>query len=302
MEVVRACSGQGASPLRVDEGGGDWSQQIPLSTIRPDPAADAARHALAQVIETEIIPRLALAHGARPPGRAASPEIVPATMEPGAAQVEAFATLLRTRGYHTVHAHVQGLAEAGMRPETILLKLFAPTARLLGELWKADICDFVEVTMALSMLQQLVREHSSSIVGEGMGGGDKRRVLLAPAPGDPHTFGIAIVEKFFRSSGWDVWGGAAGLAFDLPALVKREWFGIVGFSLGSERYLDSLPPLIRRLRRVSRNPNLRIVVGGAAFLERPELGVLIGADSTAIDAQSAVSVAQGLLAHGAATG
>jgi MerR family transcriptional regulator, light-induced transcriptional regulator len=301
MEVVRAYLGQGVNPLRVDEAGNDWSEQIPLATVSPNPAADAARNALAQVIETEIIPRLAMAHGRTGPRSSGTPN-PPVALRAGTAEVAAFATLLRTRGYHAVHAHVEGLAEAGMRPETILLELFAPTARLLGEMWKADICDFVEVTMALSMLQQLVREHSSSIVGERMGGGDRRRVLLAPAPGDPHTFGIAIVEKFFRSSGWDVWGGPAGLAFDLPALVKREWFGVVGFSLGSERYLDGLPPLIRRLRRASRNPHLRIVVGGAAFLERPELGVLIGADSTAIDAQSAVSVAQGLLEHGAATG
>jgi methanogenic corrinoid protein MtbC1 len=311
MEIVSLCSGRDAGALRSDE---DWHAPD-ARKAHPVPGLRDARGALSRVIEAEIIPRLALAHQLPPqgqdpgqaPGQGALPDIESAAAAldltqavPAASDVSAFVAMLRTASYPAVLGHVQGLRADGVSAESILLDLFAPAARHLGELWKADLCDFVEVTMALSVLQQLVREHSAGVGMEGFNWTDHRRLLLAPAPGDQHTFGVAIVEKFFRSAGWDVWGGAAGLAFDLPALVRREWFGVVGFSLGCEKNLDALVQLIRQVRRASRNARLGVIVGGPAFLERPDLAVLIGADATAVDANSAVPVAQGLLEIGAA--
>jgi methanogenic corrinoid protein MtbC1 len=307
MEIVSLCSGRDAGVLRADE---DWHAPD-ARKAHPAPGLRDARGALSRVIEAEIIPRLALAHQIPPQGQDPAQQPLPdletaaAALDlsrPAAAgsDVAAFVAMLRTASYPAVLGHVQGLRAEGVTAEAILLDLFAPAARHLGELWKADLCDFVEVTMALSVLQQLVREHSAGVGMEGFNWTDHRRLLLAPAPGDQHTFGVAIVEKFFRSAGWDVWGGAAGLAFDLPALVRREWFGVVGFSLGCEKNLDALVQLIRQVRRASRNARLGVIVGGPAFLERPELAVLIGADATAVDANSAVPVAQGLLEIGAA--
>jgi methanogenic corrinoid protein MtbC1 len=277
MDISRLCKGD------EPPAGGD-----PAWAGRPGlPVLGQAKSALEQVIEAEIIPRLALAHS-RPPAAAHVPN-------PRGIDVDEFVALLRRSSYHAVMAYVTDITASGVSSETILLDLFAPAARQLGELWKSDLCDFVEVTMALSMLQQLVRERSTNAGLEEIGWSEHRRILLAPAPGEQHTLGISIVEKFFLAAGWDVWGGAAGLAFDLPSLVRREWFGVIGFSLGSERHLDPLVVLIREIRRHSRNARLGVIVGGPAFLERPDLAVLIGADATAVDAQSAVSVAQGLL-------
>lgn len=301
MEVVTFCSGQDTRAVRHDE---NW-HAVDSKATPPVPGLTDARSALSRVIEAEILPRLALAHQVQPNERQDAPHpaqvIEPASITPAVdVSVGEFVALLRGASYPTVVSHVEAMRARGVLAEAILLDLFAPAARHLGEMWKADLCDFVEVTMALSVLQQLVREQSAGVGLEAMNWTDHRRVLLAPAPGDQHTFGVAIVEKFFRSAGWDVWGGAAGLAFDLPALVRREWFGVVGFSLGCEKNLDALVQLIRQVRRASRNAKLGVIVGGPAFLERPDLAVLIGADATAVDAHTAVPVAQGLLEIGAA--
>jgi methanogenic corrinoid protein MtbC1 len=285
MDFSRLCSGDDGPPghgLSHDE----WRRQ--QAEILGE-----AKTALEQVIEAEIIPRLALAH--RRPVAADGL----ASQQPRAIDVGEFVQLLLSTGYHAVLTYVQDLAASGVSAEAILLELFAPAARSLGEMWKADLCDFVEVTMALSMLQQLVRERSTTAGLDPVQWSEHKRILLAPAPGEQHTLGIAIVEKFFLAAGWDVWGGAAGLAFDLPTLVRRETFSVVGFSVGSDRNVDALVGLIRDVRRQSRNPALGVIVGGPAFLERPDLAILIGADATAVDAQSAVSVAQGLLEVGA---
>ena len=293
MDFLRHCQGNSGALSAPGETDG-WNKPQSQNIRRDARVAGEVKTALEHVIGAEIIPRLALAHR-RVDAEGRLVERVPRTID-----VEGFVDLLRSSGYHSVLTYVRDLGDSGISSDTILLDLFAPAARRLGELWKEDLCDFVEVTRALSVLQQLVRERSTGVGLEQLGWTEQKRILLAPAPGEQHTLGISIVEKFFLAGGWDVWGGAAGLAFDLTSLVRREWFGVVGFSLGSEKNLDGLVVLIREIRRSSRNTHLGVIVGGPAFLERPDLAILIGADATAVDALSAVPVAQKLLELGSA--
>ena len=44
--------------------------------------------------------------------------------------------------------------------ELLFLRLLAPAARRLGELWEGDLCTFTDVTIGLSHLQQVLRELS----------------------------------------------------------------------------------------------------------------------------------------------
>ena len=281
-------SGRDAGVLRADE---DWHAPD-ARKAHPAPGLRDARGALSRVIEAEIIPRLALAHQIPPQGQDPAQQPLPdletaaAALDlsrPAAAgsDVAAFVAMLRTASYPAVLGHVQGLRAEGVTAEAILLDLFAPAARHLGELWKADLCDFVEVTMALSVLQQLVREHSAGVGMEGFNWTDHRRLLLAPAPGDQHTFGVAIVEKFFRSAGWDVWGGAAA-----SPSTFRPWCGGSGSGLSDSRWAREEP---RRARPTDPAGASRVAErearrdrGRPRLPREPELAVLIGADATAV--------------------
>jgi methanogenic corrinoid protein MtbC1 len=71
---------------------------------------------------------------------------------------------------------------------------------------------------------------------------------------------------------------------------------MVGFSMACDSRIDKLATLIREIRRASRNPHVGVLVGGKAFLDRPELTALVGADATARDGQQAVLKAETLLA------
>ncbi len=51
--------------------------------------------------------------------------------------------------------------------------------------------------------------------------------------------------------------------------------------------------LIRALRRTSINRQVLVMVGGPVLTLQPEIGWQVGADATAVDAQEAVSWAQG---------
>ena len=53
---------------------------------------------------------------------------------------------------------VEQLTVGGMDAEAVMMELLAPSARLMGEFWCQDRRDFLEVTLGLTRLQQLVRQ------------------------------------------------------------------------------------------------------------------------------------------------
>ncbi|MGT2486179.1 B12-binding domain-containing protein [Methylobacterium oryzae CBMB20] len=52
---------------------------------------------------------------------------------------------------------VRALLEEGLSLDALLLDLFAPAARRLGQLWEEDEADFLDVAAALGRLQSLTR-------------------------------------------------------------------------------------------------------------------------------------------------
>jgi methanogenic corrinoid protein MtbC1 len=265
---------------------------IRLSARGPDPAKQRFAR-IAHTIEREIVPRLVLAHRAAP-GLAHSPGRAGLTAD--AEQVARFAHLVLERDVGEALASIEEQRARGVSLESVYLDLLAPAARHLGELWEADLCDFTQVTIGLWRLQQIVRELSPAFQTEGEQREHDRRVLLMPVRGEQHTFGLLMVADFFRRSGWDVWAGTPASLDELIAIVRSEWFAVVGFSVGCETHVEGLASDIHALRRASRNRGVRIMVGGKVFLEHPELAALVGADATACDARQACAQAESLLA------
>jgi methanogenic corrinoid protein MtbC1 len=248
--------------------------------------------ALARVIESDIIPRLLMAHRDQPIVSAATLP-ADAIIPPGFADQFAAATLTEEIG--PLLARVEALMAAGAGVETIYLHLLAPAARRLGAWWDEDACDFVDVTMGLWRCQEIVHALSALIPGAAPVAGAERRALFAPAPGEQHGLGALIVEEFFRRDGWQTWSVPALDADELVALVAGRAFDIVGLTVSVERHVEPLRRSITALRKASRNPDIIVLVGGRVFTERPDLAAEIGADGTAADGALAVALADRLL-------
>ncbi len=252
----------------------------------------SSRDRLVRTIEGEIIPRLMMVHRAEAgfygdtggQGRPLDGE-----------DVAEFARLVLEHDAPVASSYLAALRAQGVTLEAIFLDLMAPAARLLGELWVADLRDFSEVTIGLSRMQQLLRELSPAFENEGEMRGQGRRILLAAAPGEQHTFGIFMVEEFFRRAGWDVWSHPTTSRQGIIQAVRKEWFSVVGLSFSCDILLDQHSSFIRSVRRYSRNPTVGVMVGGRSFVDDPDLVSRIGADVTAADARQAVMQAQSLL-------
>ena len=186
------------------------------------------------------------------------------------------------------------LKDGGVSLDDLHAELLEPAARLLGELWTEDRADFLDVTIGMTRLQRLVH------VFEGLGQipdyDDKRRVLLAAAPGEQHSLGSSIVQKFLRAGGWHVWSCNSTNIEEPANLAAREWFGVVGFSLGSDVHIPSLQQAITLVRERSLNRKVGIMIGGSAVSRDQHLVGKVGADGTAANGPAAVILAKKLLA------
>ncbi len=255
----------------------------------PDPlGAELLPFTLHRLVEGEIIPRLLLAHrGDAAAAMAATPL--------GAGTAERFAVAALRQEAYGLLVEVDAMLAGGNSVEAVFLEVLAPAARHLGLLWDADESDFVEVTMALWRLQEIVHELAARMPGAAERRGGERRALFAPLPGEQHGFGSLMVEEFFRRAGWTTASELSATEADLIGLVSSRWFELVGLTVTYETHVARLPGLIAALRGASRNPRLGIMVGGKVFTDHPELARDCGADATAADARQAVLVAETLL-------
>lgn len=250
---------------------------------------------LRRTIETEIIPRLMLAHG--PHGIAEPDRTEPDTDVLVRDDIEGFTRMVLNDEVDAFGGFVGALRERGIGLETIYLGLIAPAARRLGAMWEADDCDFAQVTLGLWRLQNLMFDLAPQLPATWVARPETpRRALLAPMPGSQHTFGLLMVSEFFRRAGWEVWSDPRASEGDLTALVRSEWFDLIGLSVGMDGHVAPLGSMILGLRRASRNPGVGIMIGGPILAGRQGLADEVGADLWAMDAREAVERADAFVA------
>jgi methanogenic corrinoid protein MtbC1 len=258
--------------------------------VRPGTGAEAdGRMArLVRTIEGEIVPRMVLARRVN----VVTAVKLPQGRKPDESDVRELVRLLLVHETGVASSYVDSVRQRGATLESICMDLLAPAARELGLLWEEDECDFMQVTVGLCRLHQVLRELSPAFGAQSCEPEAGRRILLAPCPGEQHTFGVTLVAQFLRRAGWEVWHEFPKTATEILDLTRHNSFAAVGLSVGSETRLDDLAETIRAIRRSSRNRGVGVLVGGPVLVAKPELAASIGADATAPDGRQAVHQAE----------
>jgi methanogenic corrinoid protein MtbC1 len=213
----------------------------------------------------------------------------------GEFDVARFIKILLSHDEQAAHAFASEMLDRGASAEELYERLFAQAARKLGEMWATDDCSFYDVTLGTGRIQRLVREFSHQFLADNVYPGSTGRLLLCSAADEQHSLGLAVLAEFFVRDGWDVHVGPGLGSGALLDKVQESRYHIIGFSVSVTSHIAKLQQDIRRVRQMSRNPDIKVMVGGFLITEDPALAERIGADGHASDAAAAIAVARRFL-------
>ena len=275
--------------MSSDDGSSDLSGSSRYSENNDN--KDACQASLMQILESQIIPSLLAANEFTEPFYSTDGA---RTALPTESEISNFAELCTGLDEEAPNLFVQGLMAEGLSSEAIFLHLLAPAARHLGYLWDEDLCDFSKVTIGLLRMQKITLRLGSDFQEKRKSALEGMRALFAPVPGSQHTLGVLMVSEFFRREGWQVWMELGSSEEKLLAAVKKDWFQVIGLSIGTEAHVESLTDTIRSIRAASANRDVKVLIGGPFLALSPNLYKEVGADAAAGDAVSAVELAKNL--------
>ena len=121
-----------------------------------------------------------------------------------------------------------------------------------------------------------------------------KKIAVCCAPDELQELGGQIIADLFESDGWDVRFLGGGLNNDDILTYIHEYSPDVLLVYGtSPRQAPSIRQLIDRIKDVSANPNMQIMVSGGLFNRAEGLWQEIGADAFAATAEQALEMATG---------
>jgi hypothetical protein len=184
---------------------------------------------------------------------------------------------------------VRGLYKRAGSLAPLCATVLEPAARALGDLWLADDCTQLDVTMGLLRLQSILRQLSAEAAQADLG---LPVVLVAPQPGEVHSLGAFLDAELLWQAGWDTHQEFPATDEALQALVSNDWFDVLDLSLspamGRQEWLSRMAETIVGARAASRNPALTVVASGRAFFEDCEACVTVGANASTTSALQVV--------------
>jgi methanogenic corrinoid protein MtbC1 len=250
------------------------------------PDLTSSRSPWPQIVAHQIVPKLKWVHH--------DLKRSVARTRPDRGAIAEFCALATGTDATAAVAYFEKMRAQGHTFETLFVDLLEPAARQLGRMWDKDRCDFIDVTLGISRMREILARYGS-VAANAPARDARYNALLLSLPDENHTFGIDMVAAAMRGAGWEV-KVALGLPADrCAAVVAHEWIGVVGITLGVEAGLGAVARAITGMRRASLNPKLSIMVGGAAFAARPDRVIEVGAEAAASDAPTAAALAQKLL-------
>lgn len=283
---------KGSKPSRLSTGGGQRTEHSD-SLARANDVLDL----LSRVIQRDIVPNLITANRVIGDQEAAHRDEDESAWHHGGfnlergerdlrftsnhirmADVARFVRLLRATGTDAAPAFIEVLLARGISHSELYLELLGPAARMIGDLWRDDECSFAEVTMVVSRLHQILHGLRSDRGGE-IEIKAAPTALMVLAPGEQHSFGLAMACAFFEEAGWQTRQLGENDAESIIEAVATTHYDLVGFSLSHDAHADVLRATIMRMRAASANPDVVVVVGGPAFEVAPELVSHLGADA-----------------------
>ncbi len=197
---------------------------------------------------------------------------------------QAMATVLDAIGEHMTHAEA-------------ITEVLLPAQHEVGHLWHIDHITIAEehlVTTTTQRLMAVLVDRAESRPDSG------KTAVAASISGNVHDIGIRAIGYLMELDGWrTIYLGSDVPRNDLPAAIHFYNADVAMLSVALSSQLPKLQQSIAAIRSLCEHAP-KIIVGGGAFGEAPNVWRALGADGHAPNAESAVRLANELtstLAH-----
>ncbi len=252
-----------AADMRAKHSPASNQDQLQGALNRADPT-------LRDVIQTIVVPQLIARH---------SPQ--PEVLLPVDLRVGELVRQLTDADPRAARALIEQFYAETHSLRKLCTNLIEPAARGLGDLWSADGCEEIDVTIGLSRLQSAVRETSAGVIPRNTA--DAPAVLVVPQPGEVHLLGAALDAESLYRQGWLPQAEFPTSDKALEDMVSNTWFDALDLTLSTafrrEHWLPRVAETIARVRTASRNPALVIIAGGRVFAETAGKANQVSADA-----------------------
>lgn len=248
------------------------------------------------MIESEVIPRLLLAH--RTDEQPAAPA---KRRDVRQDDCTALAERALSSDLEALGGCLAALAQDGLADERAQIALFTGAARRLGEWWEEDRADFTAVTLAMGRFRRWVLERGLSdiasrsagdLAGDLAGAGHlptdlgpaqrARTVMAASFPGDQHDFGALMLAEVFRRRGWFVVDLRPDSMAALEQGLTSAAIDVLCLSITGAHKATAIEQVIGRAKAAART-ELRVVIGGRAIDATADFAASVGADAALAD-------------------
>jgi len=184
---------------------------------------------------------------------------------------------------------------AGTPVKDIYLHVFQPGQHEVGRLWQVNQISVAQEHYCTAATQLVMSQLYPYLFA-----GDRTRgtMVAACVSGDLHEIGLRMVADFFELDGWNTFYlGASMPATAVVDTIVERGADVLAISATITAHLRAVADLVARVRAAPGCGSVKIIVGGRPFAAHLDLWKTMGADGCAADAQSAITLANQLVAH-----
>ncbi len=171
------------------------------------------------------------------------------------------------------------------------LRIVQPAMYMIGEMWeKGEISVAKEHLASATVNRILALQYLEFMTGVAP---SMSRVVVSTAANEYHEMGAQMVANALELDGWDVqYLGANTPNQDLLELIQEKQPFILAMSVAMPFNLEPVHNVITQILSQAAEKRPRIMLGGLAFHNLPDLPLALGADGYARDCRQALSLAR----------
>lgn len=182
--------------------------------------------------------------------------------------------------------------DGGANLRDVYRHVFEPAQQEIGRLWQMNQISVAQEHYCTAATQHIMTQLYARIFG-----GEKKnqRAVAMCVGGELHEVGLRIVTDLLELDGWQTWYlGASVPPAAAAQLCVEQRADLLLVSATLPPHIEAVADVIRHVRARPELVDMKVLVGGRAFRNAPDLWRTIGADGYAANADELLALAEQL--------